>query len=231
MKSMRSVSVVCLLSTRRRRMKQIERENCKIRIDALSFLHPPARILSSYPHTYHHHLSYIQVHQQPSKAKGTISCLFSIVIKIPRTSTSSSTTVEIMSTTTRQSLLLLLVVLLATTFLSTQAFVVPTLRTSSPLRQQQRHTHQRTGNLKMMLTLPPEAPQSFLTTSSNLLIAASRFIKDVPSTLTDMSESVTPDGGVAVGSYTLPDGSYTNAGDVAEVCICTDVCLYSASCS
>lgn len=125
-----------------------------------------------------------------------------------------------MSTTSiRHSLLVLLLVLLATTFLSTQAFVVPT----SPLRQ--RHTNQRTSNLKMMLTLPPEAPQSFLTTSSNLLIAASRFIKDVPTTLTDMSESVTPDGGGAVTSYTLPDGSYTNAGDVAEVCLCMSVCM------
>ena len=39
-------------------------------------------------------------------------------------------------------------------------------------------------------------------------IAASRFIKDVPSTLTDMSEQAS--------TYTLPDGSYTNAGEVVE---------------
>ena len=52
-------------------------------------------------------------------------------------------------------------------------------------------------------------------------MAASRFIKDVPTTLTDMSDAVTE----AV-PYTLPDGSYTNAADVVEVRgMCIHACV------
>ncbi|TFJ85508.1 hypothetical protein NSK_003018 [Nannochloropsis salina CCMP1776] len=66
-----------------------------------------------------------------------------------------------------------------------------------------------------MMLLPPEAPQSFISTSTNLMIAASRYIKDVPSTLTDMADEAA-DAVASTPAYTNPDGSYTNAGEVVE---------------
>jgi hypothetical protein len=84
---------------------------------------------------------------------------------------------------------------------------------------------EKDGGPPLLLTLsrlPRHLPNSsrpffsFISFSHSKQVAVSRFVKDVPSTLTDMAdEAANAVGATATG--TNPDGSYTNAPEAVEV--------------
>lgn len=68
---------------------------------------------------------------------------------------------------------------------------------------------------------------SFISFSHSKQVAVSRFVKDVPSTLTDMAdEAANAVGATATG--TNPDGSYTNAPEAVEVRALLHICVVFA---
>ena len=104
----------------------------------------------------------------------------------------------------------------------------------------QHHTHTHTPRLPLATTVSPHPiPFLFPLFLLSQQVAVSRFVKDVPSTLTDMADEAADAVG-ATATGTNPDGSYTNAGKAVEVrslCLCLcDVCFsrdglcYSDSC-